>query len=439
MAKKRTQIAHFEPKTEAESVLAGLLDGGIISPSDVQDAAIMNKKSQILSVHPFTISQGKGHDTRWATYIEDPERKNHRRRVVKNTEAELLEYLYEHYFGPHAIPGMQTLLDIYPEWFEYKKVKVARLNTLHRYDNDFKRFYLNEPLSEELIATPICMMKKLLIEKWAYSMIHKYDLTHKSYMNMITPLRQMLDYMIDKEVISVNPVKNVHIDKGHFRPVRKRPARTQIFFADEMKDIIATSYQMAEETRDEVFLAIPLCFLTGLRIGECLCLSYDDFDEDYHTIRIHRSLVVVDTVDKDRNWGKREYQVQEYLKKNADERDIVATDMCFAIADRVRELQRERGCYSKMLFNVRTPNNLQRKLAKVCKMSGVDSKSPHKIRKTYISTLINQMMDLDFVREQVGHKEIQTTLNSYTYSTARTEKKYADLTSIFENKSQNFA
>ncbi len=40
-------------------------------------------------------------------------------------------------------------------------------------------------------------------------------------------------------------------------------------------------------------------------------------------------------------------------------------------------------------------------------------------------------MDLDFIREQVGHKEIQTTLNSYTYSTARAEKKYSDLKEIF--------
>ncbi|MBO4888061.1 MAG: site-specific integrase [Firmicutes bacterium] len=436
---RKPAIIQFQPQTEAESILAGLIGSGIISADDMKNAAIMNKKTMIISVHPYTITKGKGKDTRWATYVEDLDKPNHRRRVVKKTEAELLEYLYELYFGPKAVPGMQTLLDIYPEWFEYKKIKVARLNTLHRYDNDFKRFYLNEPLSRELISTPIYMLKKLQIEKWAYSMIHQHDLTRKAYMNMITPLRQMLDYMIDKDIISVNPVRNVHIDKGHFRPVRKKPAKTQIFFADEKDQLIAAAYQMAEETGDENFLAIPLFFLTGVRIGECLGLSYDDFDEDLHTIRIHRSLIVVDTVDENRNWGKREYRVEEYLKKNAEEREVIATDECFEIVDKVRALQRAKGNYSKMLFNVRTPNNLQRKLAKLCKMTKIEERSPHKIRKTYISTLINQMMDLDFVREQVGHKEIQTTLNSYTYSTARTEKKYADLTNIFDNKSQKKA
>jgi hypothetical protein len=49
------------------------------------------------------------------------------------------------------------------------------------------------------------------------------------------------------------------------------------------------------------------------------------------------------------------------------------------------------------------------------------------------------MMDLDFVRTQVGHKEIQTTLNSYTYSTERAEKKYAELSSIFGKKDSTSA
>ena len=428
----RERDIHFDPHSDAERILADLLDTGMISLGDVQNAEIMKKKPQVLSVHPYSITHTKTQTYGWSTYVEAEGQKNNRKKVMKKTEADLIEYLYEFYFGGKAVPAMQTLVDIYPEWFEYKKIKVARLNTLHRYDNDFKRFYLNDPLSEELISTPVCLLKKLMIEKWAYSMIHAHNMTRKAYMNMITPLRQMFDYMLDKEILTVNPVRNVKIDKGHFKPERKKPAKTQIFFADEKDHLIAAAYQMAEETRDENYLAIPLFFLTGIRIGECLGLSYDDFDEDYHTVRIHRSLIVVDTVDKDRNWGKREYRVEEYLKKNADEREVVVTDECFKVVDKIRALQRERGLYTSMLFNVRTPNNLQRKLAKLCKMADIEVRSPHKIRKTYISTLINQMMDVDFVREQVGHKELQTTLNSYTYSTARTEKKYADLTAIFE-------
>ena len=36
-------------------------------------------------------------------------------------------------------------------------------------------------------------------------------------------------------------------------------------------------------------------------------------------------------------------------------------------------------------------------------------------------------VDADFVREQAGHKDLQTTLNFYAYSTTRNEKKLAQL------------
>ena len=42
-----------------------------------------------------------------------------------------------------------------------------------------------------------------------------------------------------------------------------------------------------------------------------------------------------------------------------------------------------------------------------------------KTRKTYISTLLNKGVDADFVRTQVGHRDLQTTLNSYAFSTTR--------------------
>ena len=439
MSQKKNNLTEFAMQTaDAQALLANLLENGIITVSDIRDAETMNKKQAVLNLHPYTISRGKGNDTRWQTYVEDVSKPGKRRKVAKKTEAELIDYLHEFYFGK-VTPDMQTIPDLYPEWFEYKKMKVSRLNTLHRIDTDYKRFYENDPLSKTLMSTPICQIKKLTVETWAYSMIHKHNLTYKAYQNMITPLRQMLDYMIDKEVLTVNPVKNVKIDKGHFKPSRKKPAKTQIFFTDEIEPMMRAAYDLAEETSDEMFFAIPLFFLSGIRIGECLGLSFDDFLEDSHTLRIHRSLVVVDTVDENRSWGTRKYQIQEYLKKNADEREVIVPDECFDIARKVKAKQLEKGLHSEYLFNVRTPNNLQRKLAKVCEKAGVDSKSPHKIRKTYISTLVNKMMDLDFVRTQVGHKEIQTTLNSYTYSTERAEKKYAELSSIFGKKDSTSA
>ena len=79
------------------------------------------------------------------------------------------------------------------------------------------------------------------------------------------------------------------------------------------------------------------------------------------------------------------------------------------------------------LFPAKTPNVVSGKLYKICDELGILRRSPHKCRKTYISSLLNKGVDADFVREQAGHKDLQTTLNFYAYSTTRNEKKLAQL------------
>ena len=44
------------------------------------------------------------------------------------------------------------------------------------------------------------------------------------------------------------------------------------------------------------------------------------------------------------------------------------------------------------------------------------------MRKTYISRLLNERYDADFVRVQAGHKELATTLNHYDFATTRQQE-----------------
>lgn len=79
---------------------------------------------------------------------------------------------------------------------------------------------------------PLADIRKIDIVKWSHELIKKHELTHKAYSNMAIILRQILDYLVDMEVIEANP-----------------------------------------------YYAVPLFFRSGLRIEECLALSFDDFQE----------------------------------------------------------------------------------------------------------------------------------------------------------------
>lgn len=180
------------------------------------------------------------------------------------------------------------------------------------------RFYVNEPLSTKIMTTPLSKLTVADIKEWSYSLVKKHNLTQKAYYNASTIIRQIYEWLIEKEAIEKNPCKLVRINHSVFRKAEKKSADTQIFYRDEIELIIQYCFQKADETGDFSFLAIPLIFYTGLRIGECLALSFSDCDRANHLINVHRMLAVKDERLPDGTWAKREYEIVDFLKGNGD-------------------------------------------------------------------------------------------------------------------------
>lgn len=201
-----------------------------------------------------------------------------------------------------------------------------------------------------------------------------------------------------------------------------------------LKKIVNYCISKAKETGDVAYLAIPLFVFTGLRLGECLALSFSDCNKDEHTIYVHLMLASVDERLPDGTWQKREYKIVDFLKGNGDPRTVIVADQGFEIIDMIKEIHRKNKRITDILFPNISENNVRFKLYRMCKTLGINVRSPHKIRKTYVSTLLNNGVDADFVRTQVGHKDLQTTLNSYVYSTSTSDKQVEQLNDLLKVK-----
>lgn len=394
--------------------LKNIIDSAILDESEIDRLIYMTKKQKVMQVHKSKISKGGGKDPRWFTRADG-------RKIVAPTEEKLVAKLYEIYFGD---ADAKTIKSFYPEWIKYKYQTSSRSTNVKRINSDFEKYYLDDPVSEEFVSIPLKKLTPYDIKFWASKLIKKNKLSKKQFGNIMVPLRQMLDLLVDKGELETNPARNMKLDGGLFYNAAVKPdAETQVFFKDELDKILEEAERLAEEYNDPTYYCIHLCVYTGIRPGECYALKYSDFNRKNNSLCIRRQLVEEKELLPDGSWGKSSYKISQYLKKNSKPRTIQIPDKVFGIVEKIRIIKPEKpGRDIEYLFDVKYPGNIDRKIYRICESFGMCRRSLNKLRKTYVSTLLNQGFDLDFVRKQAGHSNINTTLNNYTFATTRNEE-----------------
>lgn len=143
--------------------------------------------------------------------------------------------------------------------------------------------------------------------------------------------------------------------------------------------------------RSDVFgVIIRLMVVTGMRVGELCKLKLDDLSPDCSVVRIHG--------------------------KGARERVAYITDQGLR-ADLQRIIQRRRKSSASVgvLFVNRhgarmRPQSVRSKLRRLAKQAGLDRRvTPHMLRHTAATLLIETGVDIRFVQRLLGHSSIATT------------------------------
>lgn len=88
-----------------------------------------------------------------------------------------------------------------------------------------------------------------------------------------------------------------------------------------------------------------------------------------------------------------------------------------------------RGDGDGALFNIKSPEGIREILKNVAAKAAVAPFSPHDLRRSYISHMIEAGADLSVIRDQVGHANVQTTV-SYDRRGDRAKAAAAKLLSV---------
>lgn len=255
--------------------------------------------------------------------------------------------------------------------------------TIKNYYNDLTEFSL-------YIKKDLTRVKKEDIKSYLKYLFDK-DNSNRTVSRKISTLKSFYKYLKENDVIKSSPALSIKYPKAD----KKLP---NFVHYNELESMINATKKDTFYERDDSI--IELMYATGVRVSELVNIKLDDIDFEANSIRI---------------LGKGSYMRTVYFGE-------YARDAIFKYMNGLR-IKLLNGKESEYLFLNKNGNNIttrgiQKIIDKIVSETEVKTKvSPHTLRHTFATHLLDNGCDLRSVQELLGHKNINTT-EVYTHVTS---------------------
>ena len=265
-------------------------------------------------------------------------------------------------------------------------------HTVTSYHNDLDQFYSwlgeNAPDADVVSVTSGEVrgwMVFLLEEGYATGSVHR----------KLSALRAFFRYMRRHGMISTDPMAGVKLP----RKAKKLPQ----FVAEEALDRLLDDYSFGDNfsgIRDRTI--VEFLYLTGIRRSELITLRDEDVDLSSGQVRVTGKRGKQRIIPLAGSFIK---SLQSYLSAR---NEAGVTAAWFFVTGRGNKM------YDKAVYNI-----VKRYLAMV---TTVEKKSPHILRHTFATHMLNHGADLNSIKELLGHASLSAT-QVYTHNTFEQLKK----------------
>ena len=287
------------------------------------------------------------------------------------------------------------LTDSFLDYLQYERNYSEE--TIKSYREDLRQF--EEFAREEIGDSAPSEVKAELVREWIVSLMDR-GYTSTSINRKLSSLRSFYKFLLRKGEVAVNPLQKIT------GPKNKKPLPA--FLRESDMDRLLDEVDFGEGfkgCRDHMI--IEMFYATGVRLSELIGLDNKDVDFSSSLIKVT---------------GKRNKQrlipfgeelkiaMMEYVDVR-NEAVPIRTNAFFV---------RENG---ERLSRSIVENLVNRNLSKVVTLK---KRSPHVLRHTFATTMLNHDAELGAIKELLGHESLATT-EVYTHTTFEELKKVYNL------------
>lgn len=278
---------------------------------------------------------------------------------------------------------LQSFLD----YLKFEKRYSA--HTIGSYKTDLEQFFAY--LDQQYGSQPLNAIQPVFIRSWMAELKSEAGLSSKSINRKLSSLRSFFRYQLRQGHIKMMPTASL--------PVPRQAKRLPVFVKeDEMRRLLENLAASTEDWKSlNARMLITLFYATGMRLSELINLKTRQVDFSRKQIKvlgkgnkeriIPVSPAVLDLV--------KQYEAEKAKQLGADEPYLLLTE-------------KGRRLYPKYAYLL-----VRDYLGQA---STLDQKSPHVLRHSFATHLVNQGADLNAVKELLGHASLAAT-QVYTHNT----------------------